>query len=63
MKRQQCSAADLALLARLFDWRGALVVVQPATVIRWHRACWRLFWRVRAVVDRARESGNGSDLA
>ena len=23
--------------ARLFDWRDALVVVQPATMIRWHR--------------------------
>jgi putative transposase len=29
---------SLALLARRFDWRGALVVVQPATMIRWHRA-------------------------
>jgi hypothetical protein len=29
---------SLAVLARLFDWRGALVVVQPATMIRWHRA-------------------------
>jgi putative transposase len=26
--------SSLALLARLFDWRGALVVVQPATMIR-----------------------------
>jgi hypothetical protein len=30
------------LLARLFDWRSALVVVQPTTMIRWHRAGWRL---------------------
>jgi putative transposase len=29
---------SLAVLARLFDWRDALVVVQPATMIRWHRA-------------------------
>jgi hypothetical protein len=29
---------SLALLARLFDWRGALVVLQPATIVRWHRA-------------------------
>ena len=29
---------SLAVLARLFDWRGALVVVQPGTMIRWHRA-------------------------
>jgi putative transposase len=27
---------SLAVLARLFDWRSALVVVQPATMIRWH---------------------------
>ena len=32
---------------RLFDWRSALVVVQPATMIRWHRAGWRLFWRLK----------------
>ena len=25
---------SLAVLARLFDWRGALVAVQPATMIR-----------------------------
>ena len=37
---------SLALLARLFDWREALVVVQPATMIRWHRAGWRLLWRM-----------------
>jgi putative transposase len=39
---------SLALLARLFDWSGALVVVQPATMIRWHRAGWRLFWRMKS---------------
>ncbi len=36
---------SLALLSRLFDWRDALVVVRPETLIRWHRAGWRLFWR------------------
>ena len=35
----------LVVLARLFDWRGALMVVQPATMIRWHRTGWRLLWR------------------
>jgi putative transposase len=39
---------SLALLARLFDWRSALVVVQPATMLRWHRAGWRLFWRMKS---------------
>ena len=28
---------SLALLSRLFDWRDALVVVRPETLIRWHR--------------------------
>jgi len=29
---------SLAILARMFNWWNALVVVQPATMIRWHRA-------------------------
>jgi hypothetical protein len=28
-----------------FDWRNALVVVKPETVIRWHRKGFRPFWR------------------
>ena len=39
---------SLAALARLFDWRNALVVVRPATMIGWHRAGWRLFWRLKS---------------
>ena len=35
----------MAHLSRLFDWRGALVVVKPETLIRWHRKGLRLFWR------------------
>ena len=27
---------SLALLSRLFQWRSALVVVRPQTLIRWH---------------------------
>ena len=30
------------------DWRRHLVVVTPGTVIRWHRAGWRLYWRWRS---------------
>ena len=36
---------SLALLSRLFEWRSALVVVRPETLIRWHRAGFRLFWK------------------
>jgi putative transposase len=45
---------SLALLSRLFDWRDALVVVRPETLIRWHRAGWRLFWRVKSRPGRPR---------
>lgn len=38
----------LALLARCFAWREALTVVQPATLIRWHRQAFRLLWRRRS---------------
>ena len=39
---------SLAVLTRLFDGRSAVVVVQPATIVRWHRAGWRLFWRMKS---------------
>ena len=42
------SRVSLAVLARLFYWRSALVVVQPATMMRWHRAGWRLLWRMKS---------------
>jgi hypothetical protein len=35
----------MATLSHWFDWRDALVVVQPETLIRWHRKGFRLFWR------------------
>src|SRR5882762_8530380 len=38
----------LTLLSRLFDWRDALVVVRPETLIGWHRAGWKLFWRLKS---------------
>jgi putative transposase len=44
--------ASLAFLSRLFDWRDAVVVVRlvrPETLIRWHRAGWRLLWRYKSL--------------
>jgi putative transposase len=45
--RRAIPATRIALiwLARWFDWQQALVVVRPATLIRWHRQGFRLFWR------------------
>lgn len=42
-------------LSRLWpDWKGALCVVKPATVIAWHRAGFRLFWRWRSKCTEGR---------
>ncbi len=35
----------MAALARVFDWKNALIVVKPDTLVRWHRKGFRLFWR------------------
>ncbi len=46
----------LVLLAsRLRTWASALLIIQPETVLRWHRQGFRLFWR-RKSVPRTRPS-------
>src|SRR5215472_14394296 len=35
----------MTAVSRLFEWRTALVVVKPDTLVRWHRRGFRLFWR------------------
>jgi putative transposase len=42
----------LTLLSRLFDWRDPLAVVRPVTLIRWHRAGWKLFWSSKSRAGR-----------
>ncbi len=33
-------------LSRIWhDWRSAIIIVKPETVIRWHRQGFRLYWR------------------
>src|ERR1022692_3668761 len=38
----------LVILSRFFHGRDALVVVRPETMVRWHRAGWKLFWRLKS---------------
>jgi putative transposase len=45
---------SLALLSRLLEWRSALVVVRPQTLIRWHRAGFRKLWRWKSRPGRPR---------
>jgi transposase InsO family protein len=35
----------LVVLARFIEWRSVLTIVQPDTLVRWHRHAFRLFWR------------------
>ena len=48
-KKPQLSNQDRALwvaISRLWpDWRESLAIVQPKTVVAWHRRGWRLYWR------------------
>ena len=36
---------SLVVWSRLFDWKEALVIVKPETLIGWHRKGFKLFWR------------------
>ena len=47
-RRPKLTAMDRLLwasMSRLWrDWRSALVIVKPETVVAWHRMGFRLFW-------------------
>ena len=53
-------------LSRIWgNWRSALVIVRPETVVRWHRQGFRLYWRRRSRprrVGRPRVEGEIRDL-
>jgi putative transposase len=57
-KRPRLRTSDRALWALLScvlpNWRRHLSILQPDTVIRWHRAGWRLYWRWRSNPGRGR---------
>jgi putative transposase len=36
---------SLVLWSRMFDWKAALLIVKPETLIGWHRKGFKLFWR------------------
>ena len=52
VKRPRCTPADRTLLvflaSRVRLWRHALLIVQPETLLRWHRRGFRLFWRSKS---------------
>jgi len=48
----RATRVSLALSTRLFDWRDTVVIVWPATIVRWHRMGWRIFWRWKCRAGR-----------
>jgi putative transposase len=55
VKRPACRKTDrflLVLLARILrTWKQALFIVQPETLLRWHRELFRLFWKHKSKAD------------
>jgi transposase InsO family protein len=53
----------LVLLASLLrQWRHALLLVKPETVLRWHREAFRLFWRRKSRARWRREPRVAPDV-
>jgi predicted transcriptional regulator len=52
VKRPTCTKTDrilLVLLARAVRaWKQTLFIVQPETLLRWHRELFRLYWKRRS---------------
>ena len=53
---------SLVFWSRFFDWKDALVVVKPETLIGWHRKVFKLFWKWKPRVGRPRLSKEIQDL-
>ena len=55
VKRPACRKTDrflLVLLAKILrTWKQTLLIVQPETLLRWHRECFRLFWKHKSKAD------------
>ena len=58
VKRPTCRKADrmlLVLLARmLLTWEQALFIVQPETLLRWHREGFRMHWKHKSKADSSK---------
>jgi len=56
VKRPRCTSADRAVLvllaSRVRAWRQALLIVQPETILRWHRELFRRHWRWKSRAPR-----------
>ena len=55
VKRPACKKTDrflMLLLAKILrTWKQTLLIVQPETLLRWHRELFRLFWKHKSKAD------------
>jgi hypothetical protein len=67
VKRPKLTTADRLLWAWLCrvwpEWRSALVIVKPDTVISWQRKAFRLFWTWKSRYDRPGRPAVPHDVA
>jgi putative transposase len=50
-------------LSRLWmRWRSSLIMVQPATVLAWHRQDFRLYWHWRSTANRVGRPRLGAEI-
>ena len=66
-RRPQLRPADRLLwssLSRVWpSWRRHVVIVQPDTVVRWHRTAWRRYWRWKSRGGKRGRPRIGPELA
>jgi putative transposase len=67
VKRPPITGTDrilLVLLARLIHtWQQTLLIVQPDTLLRWHRELFRLYWKRRSKVSSHKPKGASETIA
>ena len=49
---------SLVLWSQLFNWRAALMIVKPETLIGWHRKGFKMSWRRKSRLGRPRSPKN-----
>jgi len=42
-------------LSKQFEWRDALVIVQPKTLLRWHQRRFKELWRRKSLLGEWRD--------
>ena len=52
LKRPQFTSLDrfliMLLSSKIKSWKQALLILQPNTLLRWHRQGFRLFWKLKS---------------